>query len=183
MLKIYTRENKVKKKQKGNRIYIGMNVSLLRQMVFLAANQKQHPSMFNLCSIQPHTLIVHRYVIFIWRGLLIDKRHSFWFYSNNISAWNLPFTLHSLYQSLFLAASKTMIYKRSIKLKRKEIWNVKKFFVRWIFIKEKYIWNCIGNGISPYGSKIKISQIYQFPIIHQICKYYRRATSLKWRKS
>ena len=146
MLKIDTSENKLKKKQKGNTIYIGMNVSPVRQMVFLAAHQKQHPSMFNLCWIQPHTLIVHCYVIFIWRGLPIDKRHNFWFYSNNINALNLPFTLHSLYQSLFLATSKTISYKRAIKLKRKEIWNVKKFFVSWIFMKEKYIWNCIGNG-------------------------------------
>ena len=120
MLKIYTRENKVKKKQKGNTIYIGMNVSPVRQMVFLAANQKQHPSMFNLCSIQPHTLIVHRYVIFIWRGLLIDKRQSFWFYSNNMNALNLSFILHSRYQSFFLATSKTISYKRAIKLKRRK---------------------------------------------------------------
>ena len=130
MLKIYTRENKVKKKQKGNTIYIGMNVSPVRQMVFLAANQEQHPSMFNLCSIQPHILIVHRYVIFIWRGLLIDKRHSFWFYSNNINALNFAFILHRIYQSFFLATSKTISYKRTIKLKRKEIWNVKMFFIR-----------------------------------------------------
>ena len=120
MLKIDTRENKVKKKQKGNTIYIGMNVSPVRQMVFLAANQKQHPSMFNLCSIQPHTLIVHRYVIFIWRGLLIDKRQSFWFYSNNMNALNLSFILHSRYQSFFLATSKTISYKRAIKLKRRK---------------------------------------------------------------
>ena len=140
MLKIYTRENKVKKKQKGNTIYIGMNVSPVRQMVFLAANQKQHPSMFNLCSIQPHTLIVHRYVIFIWRGLLIDKRHSFWFYSNNINALNSPFILHSLYQSLFLATSKTISYKRAIKLKRKEMWNVKKVFYHMIFYKGKILY-------------------------------------------
>ena len=120
MLKIYRRENKVKKKQKGNTIYIGMNVSPVRQMVFLAANQKQHPSMFNLCSIQPHTLIVHRYVIFIWRGLLIDKRQSFWFYSNNMNALNLSFILHSRYQSFFLATSKTISYKRAIKLKRRK---------------------------------------------------------------
>ena len=120
MLKIYTRENKVKKKQRGNTIYIGMNVSPVRQMVFLAANQEQHPSMFNLCSIQPHTLIVHRYVIFIWRGLLIDKRQSFWFYSNNMNALNLSFIPHSWYQSFFLATSKTISYKRAIKLKRRK---------------------------------------------------------------
>ena len=119
-IKIYTRENKVKKKQKGNTIYIGMKLSPVRQMVFLAANQKQHPSMFNLCSIQPHTLIVHRYVIFIWRGLLIDKRQSFWFYSNNMNALNLSFILHSRYQSFFLATSKTISYKRAIKLKRRK---------------------------------------------------------------
>ena len=145
-LKIYTGENKVKKKQKGNTIYIGMNVSPVRQMVFLAANQKQHPSMFNLCWIQPHTLIVHSHVIFTWRGLLIDyidKRHSFWFYCNNINALNLPFILHRIYQSLFLASSITISYKRAIKLKRKEIWNVKKFFLRSFFMKKKYIWNCI----------------------------------------
>ena len=136
-IKIYTRENKVKKKQKGNTIYIGMKLSPVRQMVFLAANQKQHPSMFNLCSIQPHTLIVHRYVIFIWRGLLIDKRHSFWFYSNSINTLNLPFILHSLHQSLYLATSKTISYKRSIKLKRKEIWNVKKVFWQMISYKGK----------------------------------------------
>ena len=145
MLKMYTRENKVKKKQRGNTIYIGMNVSSLRQMIFLAANQKQHPSMFNLCSIQPHTLIIHPYVIFIWRGLLIDKCQSFWFYSNNINALNLPFILHSLYQSLFLATSKTISYERAIKLKRKEIWNVKSFLSDDFYMKEKYICNCIGN--------------------------------------
>ena len=118
-----------------------MNVSPVRQMVFLASNQKQHPSMFNLCSIQPHTLIVHRYVIFIWRGLLIDKRHSFWFYSNNINALNLPFILHSLYQSFFLATSKTISYKRAIKLKRKEIWNVKKI------LSDDFLWRKNIYGI------------------------------------
>ena len=154
-IKIYTRENKVKKKQKGNTIYIGMNVSPVRQMVCLAANQKQHPSMFNLCSIQPHTLIVHRYVIFIWRGLLsygqprkevIDKRQSFWFYSNNMNALNLSFILHSRYQSFFLATSKTISYKRAIKLKRRK-YEMQKSFLSDDFLQWKKIWNCIENGI------------------------------------